>query len=74
MQLETLARDVGELSEYKSLLARCDQARCNDFDKVNRIVPGDIEAALKAYGWALQNPHLQESLSVAGKAVELQPA
>lgn len=56
-------------------------------DKVNRIVPGDLKAPLKAYTWALQNPNLtavisnlwdanyiKENLSVAGKKVELQPA
>jgi aryl-alcohol dehydrogenase-like predicted oxidoreductase len=54
-------------------------------DKVNRIVPGDMKAPLKAYIWALQNPHLtavisnlwdetyvRENLGVAGKKVELQ--
>lgn len=56
-------------------------------DKVNRIVPGDMKAPLKAYIWALQSPHVsavvsnlwdenyvRENLSVAGKKVELQPA
>lgn len=56
-------------------------------DKVNRIVPGDIKAPVKAYLWALQNPNIsavisnlwdetfiRENLSVAGKKVELQPA
>ena len=55
--------------------------------KVHRIVPGDLKAPVKAYLWALQNPHiaavvsnlwdethLRENLSVAGKKVELQPA
>jgi aryl-alcohol dehydrogenase-like predicted oxidoreductase len=54
-------------------------------DKVNRIVPGDLKPPLKAYIWALQNPHLtavisnlwdetyvRENLSVAGKKIELQ--
>jgi aryl-alcohol dehydrogenase-like predicted oxidoreductase len=54
-------------------------------DKVNRIVPGDLKPPLKAYVWALQNPHLtavisnlwdetyvRENLGVAGKKVELQ--
>ena len=54
-------------------------------DKVNRIVPGDMKAPVKAYLWALQNPHLtavisnlwdenyvRENLGVAGKKVELQ--
>jgi aryl-alcohol dehydrogenase-like predicted oxidoreductase len=54
--------------------------------KVQRIVPGDMKAPVKAYLWALQNPnisavisnlwdeqHLNENLSVAGKKVELQP-
>jgi aryl-alcohol dehydrogenase-like predicted oxidoreductase len=56
-------------------------------DKVNRIVPGDMKAPMKAYLWALQNPRLtavnsnlwdatfvRENLSLAGKKVELQPA
>lgn len=56
-------------------------------DKLNRIVPGDLKPPLKAYLWALQNPHLtavnsnlwdethvRENLGVAGKKVELQPA
>jgi aryl-alcohol dehydrogenase-like predicted oxidoreductase len=56
-------------------------------DKVNRIVPGEMKAPMKAYLWALQNPHLtavisnlwdqtfiRENLSIAGKRVELQPA
>jgi aryl-alcohol dehydrogenase-like predicted oxidoreductase len=55
--------------------------------KVNRIVPGDEKPPLKAYIWALQNPHLtavianlwdetyvRENLAVAGRKVELQPA
>jgi aryl-alcohol dehydrogenase-like predicted oxidoreductase len=56
-------------------------------DKVERIVPGDLKPPLKAYLWALQNPHLtavisnlwdethvRENLGVAGKTVELQSA
>ncbi len=56
-------------------------------DKVNRIVPGDLKAPMKAYLWALQNPNIsavisnlwdetfvRENLSLAGKKVELQPA
>jgi aryl-alcohol dehydrogenase-like predicted oxidoreductase len=56
-------------------------------DKVNRIVPGNLKAPLKAYTFALQNPHLtavisnlwdethvRENLSVAGRKVDLQPA
>lgn len=56
-------------------------------DKVNRIVPGDMKAPLKAYTWALQNPnvtavisnlwdeqYVQENLSVAGTKVELNKA
>jgi aryl-alcohol dehydrogenase-like predicted oxidoreductase len=55
-------------------------------DKVERIVPGDMKAPMKAYVWALQNPrisavisnlwdeqYVNENLSVAGKKVELQP-
>ncbi len=55
-------------------------------DKVERIVPGDMKAPMKAYIWALQNPrisavisnlwdeqYVNENLSVAGKKVELQP-
>ncbi len=54
--------------------------------KVQRIVPGDMKAPVKAYLWALQNQnisavisnlwdeqHVNENLSVAGKKVELQP-
>ncbi len=54
--------------------------------KVQRIVPGEMKAPVKAYLWALQNPnisavisnlwdeqHVNENLSVAGKKVELQP-
>lgn len=54
-------------------------------DKLNRIVPGDEKAPVKAYIWALQNPHIsavisnlwdeqyvEENLGVAGKKVELQ--
>jgi aryl-alcohol dehydrogenase-like predicted oxidoreductase len=56
-------------------------------DKVERIVPGEMKAPLKAYLWALQNPNIsavisnlwneqfiEENLSLAGKKVELQPA
>jgi aryl-alcohol dehydrogenase-like predicted oxidoreductase len=56
-------------------------------DKVNRIVPGDMKAPLKAYIWALQNPrisavvsnlwdetYVRENLGVAGRKVELLPA
>ncbi len=55
--------------------------------KINRIVPGEMKAPMKAYLWALQNPHIsavvsnlwdethvRENLSLAGKKVELQPA
>jgi aryl-alcohol dehydrogenase-like predicted oxidoreductase len=53
-------------------------------DKVNRIVPGDLKAPMKAYVWALQNPYISavisnlwdrqyidENLSLAGMKVEL---
>lgn len=53
-------------------------------DKVNRIVPGDMKAPMKAYVWALQNPNIsavisnlwdetfvEENLSLAGMKVEL---
>lgn len=56
-------------------------------DKVDRIVPGEMKAPMKAYLWALQNPdvaavisnlwdktHIEENLSLAGKKVELRPA
>ncbi len=56
-------------------------------DMINRIVPGDLKPPLKAYIWALQNPHIsacvsnlwdetyvRENLSVAGRTVELQRA
>jgi len=56
-------------------------------DKVNRIVPGEMKAPIKAYIWALQNPHItavisnlwdetyiRENLAIAGKKVDLQPA
>jgi predicted aldo/keto reductase-like oxidoreductase len=55
-------------------------------EKVERIVPGDMKPPMKAYLWALQNPHISgvisnlwdeqfvnENLSVVGKKVELQP-
>lgn len=54
--------------------------------KVQRIVPGEMKAPVKAYLWALQNPnisacisnlwdenYINENLSVVGKKVELQP-
>lgn len=53
-------------------------------EKVERIVPGDLKAPLKAYLWALQNPNISgvisnlwneqfinENLSVVGKKVQL---
>ena len=53
-------------------------------EKVERIVPGDLKAPLKAYLWALQNPNISgvisnlwneqfinENLSVVGKKVKL---
>jgi aryl-alcohol dehydrogenase-like predicted oxidoreductase len=56
-------------------------------DKMNRIIPGDMKVPMKAYLWALQNPHVtavisnlwdqtyvRENLGLAGKKVELQPA
>lgn len=56
-------------------------------DKINRIIPGDMKPPMKAYLWALQNPHItavisnlwdetyvRENLSLAGKKVELQAA
>lgn len=55
--------------------------------KVDRIVPGDMKAPMKAYLWTLQDPrvsavisnlwdktYIEENLSLAGKKVELQPA
>lgn len=52
-------------------------------DKVNRIVPGDMKAPMKAYLWALQNPDIsgvisnlwdptfvEENLSLAGMKVQ----
>ncbi|MEZ4828241.1 MAG: aldo/keto reductase [Bacteroidia bacterium] len=55
-------------------------------DKVDRIVPGDMKPPLKAYLWALQNPHItavisnlwdekfvEENLSIVGKKVQLLP-
>ncbi|WP_162417500.1 aldo/keto reductase [Cyclobacterium roseum] len=54
--------------------------------KVQRIVPGEMKAPVKAYMWVLQNQnisavisnlwdeqHVNDNLSVAGKKVELQP-
>jgi len=54
-------------------------------DKVDRIVPGEMKAPMKAYVWALQNPHISavisnlwdkqfidENLSLAGIKVDLQ--
>lgn len=54
-------------------------------DKVNRIVPGDLKAPMKAYVWALQNPYISavisnlwdkqfidENLSLAGIKVDLE--
>ena len=56
-------------------------------DKVERVVPGEMKAPMKAYLWALQNQNLtavisnlwneqfiEENLSLAGQRVELQPA
>ncbi|HEX4769260.1 MAG TPA: aldo/keto reductase [Bryobacteraceae bacterium] len=56
-------------------------------DKVNKIVPGDMKPALKAYLWVLQNPHIaavnsnlwdetfvRENLALAGKKVAFQSA
>jgi len=56
-------------------------------DKVERIVPGDMKAPMKAYLWALQNPnisavisnlwdktYIKENLSIVGKKVQLQSA
>jgi aryl-alcohol dehydrogenase-like predicted oxidoreductase len=55
--------------------------------KIDRIIPGPEKPPVKAYLWALQNPHLtavisnlwdeahvRENLGVAGRKVELQPA
>jgi aryl-alcohol dehydrogenase-like predicted oxidoreductase len=55
--------------------------------KVERIVPGELKAPLKAYLWALQDPriaavisnlwdeaHVEENLSLAGRRIELHPA
>lgn len=84
------ARDVGVIAmkaahavaTHHKLLQPVPQWR---IDKVNRIVPGDMKPPVKAYLWALQNPHLaavisnlwdegyvRENLGVAGKKVELQ--
>lgn len=54
-------------------------------DKVNRLVPGELKAPLKAYMWSLHNPgvsavisnlwnptFIEENLGIAGKTFELQ--
>ncbi len=56
-------------------------------EKIHRIIPGEMKAPVKAYLWALQNPHIsavisnlwdesyiRENLAIAGKKVELQHA
>lgn len=56
-------------------------------DKVDRIVPGDLKAPLKAYIWALQHPaisavvsnlwdetYIRENLSIAGKKLDFSAA
>ncbi len=56
-------------------------------DKLNRIIPGEMKAPVKAYLWALQNPNIaaavsnlwdeqfvNENLSVAGMKIELHSA
>jgi aryl-alcohol dehydrogenase-like predicted oxidoreductase len=56
-------------------------------EKVERVVPGDMKPPLKAYLWALQNPHVsavisnlwdekhvKENLALAGQKVTLRPA
>lgn len=55
--------------------------------KIHQIVPGEMKAPVKAYLWALQNPHIsavisnlwdeehvRENLAIAGRRVELHPA
>jgi len=55
--------------------------------KIHRIIPGELKAPVKAYLWALQNPHVsavisnlwdeayvRENLAIAGRKVALQPA
>jgi aryl-alcohol dehydrogenase-like predicted oxidoreductase len=55
--------------------------------KVERVVPGELKAPLKAYLWALHDPriaavisnlwdeaHVEENLSLAGRQIELRPA
>jgi aryl-alcohol dehydrogenase-like predicted oxidoreductase len=55
--------------------------------KVDRIVPGELKAPLKAYLWALHDPriaavisnlwdeaHVEENLGLAGRQIELRPA
>jgi len=55
--------------------------------KINRVIPGEMKAPMKAYLWALQNrnisavisnlwdqTYVRENLSLAGKKVALQPA
>jgi aryl-alcohol dehydrogenase-like predicted oxidoreductase len=54
-------------------------------EKLNKIIPDDLKAPVKAYLWALQNPrisgiisnmwdekHVKENLSIVGKKIELQ--
>lgn len=56
-------------------------------EKIHRLVPGEMKAPVKAYLWALQNPHIsavisnlwdenyvRENLAIAGKKIDLQPA
>jgi aryl-alcohol dehydrogenase-like predicted oxidoreductase len=89
---QAAARDVGVIAMKAAHAVATHHKRLQPIPdwrvaKVERIVPGPDKPPVKAYLWALQNPHIaavisnlwnetfvRENLGVAGRKVELQPA
>lgn len=77
--MKKLALSLAMLKDYQHKVEGSGHCR--------KFITESLETSLKAYPWALQNPHLsavisnlwdetfiKENLSLAGKKVELQPA
>jgi len=89
---EATARGVGIIAMKAAMAAATQHTALQPVPEwriamINRIIPGDMKPAMKAYLWALQNPnltavvsnlwdetHVRENLSLAGRKVKLELA
>lgn len=89
---EAAARGVGIIAMKAAMAAATQHKALQPVPEwrvamINRMIPGDMKPAMKAYLWALQNPniaavvsnlwdetHVRENLSLAGRKVKLELA